>query len=90
MTKRRTAARAKRNRYTAEFKQQALFRAVKDSVLVMARDLGLPPAQLYALRSQEQRTGHDAEPQRLAARENHPRLRAAGDRELSRRGRAAR
>lgn len=65
MTKKRTAARAKRNRYTAELKQQALFRAVKDGVLVMACDLGLPPAQLYALRSQEQRRGHDAEPQRL-------------------------
>lgn len=65
MTKRKAEAKAERKRYSAEFKQQALLRAVKDGVSVAARDLGLPPAQLYAWRGKAQQQGQDAEAQRL-------------------------
>ena len=41
---------AKRNRFSAEFKQQALLRAVKDGVPVVAQELGLEPALLCAWR----------------------------------------
>lgn len=59
----------KRTRFSAEFKQQALLRAVKDGVPAVARDLGLQPAQLYAWRAQAQQQGEDAEAQRLAQSE---------------------
>lgn len=53
-----------RKRYSPEFKQQALLRAMKDGVSIAARELGLEPAQLYAWRTQIQRQGQDAEAQR--------------------------
>lgn len=54
-------AKAERKRYSPEFKQQALLRAVKDGVPMAARDLGLEPAQLYAWRAKAQQQGQDAE-----------------------------
>jgi transposase len=54
-----------RKRYSPEFKQQALLRAVKDGVSIAARELGLEPAQLYAWRTKIQLQGQDAEAQRL-------------------------
>ena len=72
MTKKAEAKR-ERKRYSAEFKQQALLRAVKDGVSVAAHDLGLQPAQIYAWRGQVQRQGQDAEAQRLMHSE-HARL----------------
>ncbi len=72
MTKKAEAQR-ERKRYSAECKQQALLRAVKDSVSVAAHDLGLQPAQIYAWRGQVQRQGLDAEAQRLMQSE-HARL----------------
>lgn len=71
MTKRK--AEAERKRYSAEFKQQALLRAAKEGVSMTARDLGLPPAQLYAWRGQAQRQGQDAQAQQLMQSE-HARL----------------
>ena len=52
---------AERKRYSSEFKQQALLRAVKDGVPVAARDLGVEPAQLYAWRAKAQQQGQDVE-----------------------------
>ena len=65
MTKKTVAGQKERKRYSSEFKQQALLRAVKDGVPVTARDLGLQPAQLYAWREKAQQQGQDAEVQRL-------------------------
>jgi len=70
MTKKKAETKAERKRYSAEFKQQALLRAVRDGVPVAARDLGLQPAQVYAWRSREQQEGASAEVQRLAQSEN--------------------
>ena len=65
MTQKKVATKAGRKRYSAEFKQQALLRAVKDGVPIAARDLGLEAAQLYAWRSKAGQHGQDAEAQRL-------------------------
>ena len=67
MTKKK--AEATRTRHSAEFRQQALQRAVKDGVPTAARDLGLQPAQLYAWRAKAQLQGQDAETQRTMAAE---------------------
>lgn len=64
MTK-KAETKAQRKRYSAEFKEQALLRAVKDGVPVVARDLGLEPAQLYGWRARAQSLGQDQEAQRL-------------------------
>ena len=55
----------KRNRFSTEFKQQALLRAVKGGVPAVAQELGLEPAQLYAWRSKAQQQGQNEEAQRL-------------------------
>ena len=65
MTTKKMEGKAKRQRFSAEFKQQALLRSVKDGVTVVARDLGLQPAQLYAWRAKSQQAGQDADAQRL-------------------------
>ena len=69
MTEKRVEDKARRQRSSAEFKRQALLRAVKDGVPAAARDLGLQPAQLYAWRERAQQQGQDAEAQRLAQSE---------------------
>jgi transposase len=65
MTQKKVETKAGRKRYSAEFKQQALLRAVKDGVPMAARDLGLETAQLYGWRSKAGQQGQDAEAQRL-------------------------
>lgn len=65
MVRNKVEAKAERKRFSAEFKQQALLRAVKDGVPAVARDLGLEPAQWYAWRAKAQQHGADAEAQRL-------------------------
>lgn len=70
MTRKKPEAKAERKRFSAEFKQQALLRSVKDGIPAVARDLGLEPAQLYAWRAKAQQRGEDAEAQRLQQSEN--------------------
>jgi transposase len=65
MTKRKAESKTERKRYSAEFKQQALLRAAKDGVSVVAEDLGLVPAQLYAWRAKAQQQGQDEEERRV-------------------------
>lgn len=65
MSRKKVEAKAERKRFSAEFKQQALLRAVRDGIPAVARDLGLEPAQLYAWRVKAQQQGQDAEAQRL-------------------------
>lgn len=68
-----------RQRYSTEFKQQALLRAVKDGVSMAAKDLGLQPAQIYAWRGKAQQQGQNTEAQQVLQSE-HARLK----RELAR------
>lgn len=65
MTRKEAEGKAKRQRFSGEFKQQALLRAVKDGVPAVAKDLGVQAAQLYAWRAKSQQHGQDAEAQRL-------------------------
>lgn len=62
-----------RNRYSEEFKRQALLRAVQDGVSVVAKDLGLTESQLYAWRAKSRLSGQTSEQQRLEYSE-HARL----------------
>ena len=73
MIRKKAEAKRERKQFSAEFKQQALLRAVKDGVPAVARDLGLEAAQLYAWRAKSQQQGQDAEAQRLMQSE-HARL----------------
>lgn len=41
MTRKKAKSRAERKRFSTEFKQQALLRAVKDRIPAVARDFGL-------------------------------------------------
>ena len=66
MTKKQADTQPRRQRFSAQFEQQALLRATTDGVSVTARDLGLQRAQLYAWRCRAQQQGHDAEVERLA------------------------
>ena len=66
MTKKKVEAKKQeRTQYSAEFKQQALLRAVKEGIPAVAQDLGLEPAQLYAWRAKSQKHGQDAQAQQL-------------------------
>ncbi len=65
MSKKQVVDKAARQRFSAEFKQQALERAVKEGVPAAAQELGLQPAQLYAWRGKAQQQGQDVEAQRL-------------------------
>ncbi len=65
MSKKTTQTTARRNRFSPEFKQQALLRVAKDEIPAAARDLGLEPAQLYGWRAKAQQQGQDAEAQRV-------------------------
>lgn len=65
MVRKKVETKATRKRFSAEFRQQALLRAVKDGVPAAALDLGLEPAQLYAWRAKSQQQGQDAEVQRV-------------------------
>lgn len=65
MTRKKSGSEAGRKRFSPEFKQQALLRALKDGIPAVARDLGLEPAQLYAWRTKAQQQGEDTEAQRV-------------------------
>lgn len=71
--KSKTALKQVRNRYSEEFKRQALSRAAQDGVAVVAKDLGLVESQLYAWRAKARLSGQSSEEQRLVQSE-HARL----------------
>jgi len=54
-----------RNKYSPEFKKQALERADKEGVAATARDLNLKESQLYAWRQKRQLEGLTTEEQKL-------------------------
>jgi transposase len=55
----------KRNKYSPQFKEQALERATKDGVPKAAKDLGLAPAMLYSWQAKARQTGQPFEEQKL-------------------------
>lgn len=65
MKKQSKLKKEKRNRYSMEFKQQALERAERDGVVVTARELGLKDGQLYAWRSAKKQRSQTSDEQRL-------------------------
>ena len=54
-----------RNKYTAQFKEQALERADRDGILKVAKDLGLAESMLYNWRAKRRQTGQPFEDQKL-------------------------
>ena len=54
-----------RNKYTAQFKEQALERADRDGIPKVAQDLGLAESMLYSWRSKRRQTGQPFEEQQL-------------------------
>lgn len=59
-----------RQRYSDEFKEQALRRAEQEKGATVAKDLKLPASQLYAWRIKAQQRGQTSEEQRLQQAEN--------------------
>jgi len=57
--------RSVRNKYTAQFKEQALERSDRDGIPKVAQDLGLAEATLYAWRAKRRQTGQPFEDQKL-------------------------
>jgi transposase len=60
-----TTTRSVRNKYTSQFKEQALERADRDGIPKVVQDLGLAEATLYAWRAKRRQTGQPFEEQRL-------------------------
>ena len=54
-----------RNRYSPEFKKQALDRADKEGVATVAKDLGMRDGQLYAWRQKRRLEGLTTEEEKL-------------------------
>lgn len=60
-----TAEKPKRNKYTTQFKEQALERAKQDGVPRAAKDLGIAQAMLYNWQTKSRQTGQPFEEQKL-------------------------
>ena len=56
---------AVRNKYTTQFKKQALDRADRDGIPKVAQDLGLAESMLYSWRAKRRQTGQPFEEQKL-------------------------
>ena len=54
-----------RKKYSPQFKDQALERALKDSIPQVAKDLGIKESMLYSWRSQQKQGGDSIENQKL-------------------------
>lgn len=54
-----------RNKYSPQFKDQALERAAKAGVAQTAKDLGIPEAMLYSWRTRQRQSGQPLEQQKL-------------------------
>ncbi|MEQ1546281.1 transposase [Methyloglobulus sp.] len=56
-TKKEEARKTVRNKYTSQFKEQALERADRDGIPKVAQDLGLAEAMLYSWRTKRRNRG---------------------------------
>ena len=54
-----------RQKYSPQFKDQAVERALKDGVPRVAKDLGIPESMLYYWRTQKNKGGNTIENQKL-------------------------
>ncbi len=54
-----------RQKYSPQFKDQAVERAAKDGIPQVAKDLGIPESMLYYWRSQKNKGGDTIENQKL-------------------------
>jgi transposase len=54
-----------RQKYSPQFKDQAVERSIKDGVPQVAKDLGIPESMLYYWRSQKNKGGSSIENQKL-------------------------
>jgi len=54
-----------RNKYTGQFKEQALERVDRDGIPTVAKDLGLAESMLYSCRAKRRQTGRQFEDQKL-------------------------
>lgn len=54
-----------RQKYSPQFKDQALERAAKDGVAKTAKDLGIPEPMLYSWRTKQKQGGSSLENQKL-------------------------
>jgi transposase len=70
MTSKKQVEKQVRNRYSPEFKKQALTRAERDGAAAAAKDLGLKTSQLYSWRMKDRAAGQVSEEQRLVQSEN--------------------
>lgn len=68
--KQKASVKQSRQRYSEEFKEQALRRVEQEGVATVAKDLKLAPSQLYAWRAKAQRHGQTSEEHRLQQAEN--------------------
>ena len=59
------ATKPNRNKYTPQFKEQALERAKQDGVPKAAKDLGIAQAMLYSWQAKSRQTGQPFEEQKL-------------------------
>jgi len=64
-SKKESTTTAVRNKYTSQFKEQALERADKDGVPKVAQDLGLAESLVYSWRAKRRQTGPPFEDQKL-------------------------
>ena len=64
-----TVGTKKRKKYSAQFKDQAVDRALIDGVAVVARELGIAESMLYAWRTKREQGGQSIEQQTLQAAE---------------------
>lgn len=58
-----------RKKYSPQFKDQALERAIKEGIPQVAKDLGIKESMLYYWRRQQQQGGDSIENQKLAQAE---------------------
>jgi transposase len=63
--KEEVTTRTVRNKYTAQFKEQALARADRDGIPLVAKDLGLAESMLHSWRAKRRQTGQPFEEQKL-------------------------
>ena len=69
MTNKKAYITCKRQKYSVQFKEQALERAKKDGVVKAAKDLGIAAAMIYSWRKRRSQTDIPFENQKLQASE---------------------
>jgi len=65
MNEKNSNQQAKRQKYSPQFKDQAVERAAKNGVPQVAKDLGIAESMLYYWRSQKAKSGDSIENQKL-------------------------